>query len=78
MTITVSRVRDVAMLCLGTSGMYRELWIVPEPNLIRVSVCIGLLLGPAALLSWWSARATPPPSVPPSPGLESSSQSPSS
>lgn len=61
------------MLCLGTSGMYRELWIVEKPDLIRVTVCVGLLLGPAAMLSWWAARTSSP--VPPSQPSESSSPS---
>lgn len=77
MKITIGRLRDYAMLSLGTAGMARELFVVPEPNLVRVTVCVGLLLGPAAMLSWWSARTTPPPSAPPSPPLESSSRSPS-
>lgn len=63
------------MLCLGTAGMARELFIVNTPNMIRVTVSVGLLLGPAALLSWWSARTTPPASAPPTPPLESSSPS---
>lgn len=76
MKITIGRLRDVVMLCLGTGGMVRELYLVPTPNLLRVTVSVGLLLGPAALLAWWSARTMAPPSAPPSPLPESSSQSP--
>lgn len=74
----VSRVRDYIMLTLGAGGMVRELYLEPKPDLLRVTLSVCLLLGPAALLSWLSARTTPPPSAPPSPPLESSSPSSSS
>jgi len=54
--ITVPLLRDLAMLALGSAGMTRELFFVPEPNMVRVWVCIGLLLGPAALNSVWRMR----------------------
>lgn len=36
--------------------MTRELFFVVEPNMVRVWVSIGLLLGPAALNSVWRMR----------------------
>jgi hypothetical protein len=44
------------MLALGSVGMTWQLFFVPEPNMVRVWVCIGLLLGPAALNSAWRMR----------------------
>ena len=78
MRITVGRARDVVMLMLGAGGMVRELYVEDKPDLLRTTLSVCLLLGPAVLLSWLSARTTPPPNAPPSPPLESSSQSPSS
>ena len=77
MKITPGRVRDYAMLVLGTAVLARELFWVPaaQMNLFRVGLGVSLLLGPAALLSWLSARTTQVASVPPSPSPESSSQS---
>jgi len=46
------------MLGLGSGGMAKELFLVPTPNLVRVWVCIGLMLGPAVLEAWWRARNT--------------------
>lgn len=68
------------MLILGTGTLSRELFLVPaaEMNMLRVGLGVALLLGPAALLSWLSARTTASPSAPPSPSPESSSQSASS
>lgn len=66
------------MLALGAGGMVRELYLEPELDMRRVVLSVCLLLGPAVLFAWVSARATPPPSVPPSPPLESSSPSSSS
>jgi hypothetical protein len=62
------------MLGLGSAGMARELFIVQRPDIVRVWVCIGLLLGPAVLESWWRAR-NPLPDATPSPTASSSSQS---
>lgn len=65
------------MLGLGSGGMTRELFIVPEPNMVRVWVSIGLLLGPAALASVWRMR-NPLPELPgPTPTEPSPSSSPS-
>jgi hypothetical protein len=54
--ITVPLARDLVMLALGSGGMAQELFIAAEPNMIRVWVSIGLLLGPAALNSVWRMR----------------------
>lgn len=56
MKFSVPLLRDLVMLGLGSAGMTRELFFVPEPNMVRVWVGIGLLLGPAALNSVWRAR----------------------
>lgn len=60
MGITFPRVRDVVMLLLGAGGMVRDLYLIDSPNVERVWVEIGLLLGPAALNFAWRARNTPP------------------
>lgn len=78
MRITVPLLRDLAMLALGSGGMTRELFFVPTPDLTRVWVCIGLLLGPAALASVWRMRNPLPgdesmPAVSPSPSSPSPS-----
>jgi hypothetical protein len=72
--ISVPLLRDLAMLVLGSAGMTHELFLVPTPDMVRVWVCIGLLLGPAALNSAWRMRnplppepAAPTPVVSPSP-----------
>lgn len=85
MRITVPLLRDLVMLGLGSAGMTHELFFIQAPNMVRVWVCIGLLLGPAALNSVWRMRnplPEPPPTStstavgpPPSP---SPSQSPGS
>jgi hypothetical protein len=54
--ITVPLLRDLVMLVLGSAGMTHELFFVPTPDMVRVWVCIGLLLGPAALNSLWRLR----------------------
>jgi hypothetical protein len=80
--ISVPVARDIVMLALGSAGMTWQLFFVPEPNMVRVWVCIGLLLGPAALNSVWRIRnplpeqptptvSSPPPS--PSPSSQSGS-----
>jgi hypothetical protein len=48
------------MLGLGSTGMAKELFLVSQPNLVRVWVCIGLMLGPAMLEAWWRARNPTP------------------
>ena len=73
MKVTVPLLRDLVMLALGSGGMAHELFLVPTPDMIRVSVSIALLLGPAALNSWWLRRADPV-----TPTAVSSSPSPSS
>lgn len=65
MKISVPLLRDLAMLILGSAGMTHELFFVPEPNMVRVWVSIGLLLGPAALNSVWRARNPLPQELPP-------------
>jgi hypothetical protein len=40
--------------------MAKELFLVSQPNLVRVWVCIGLMLGPAMLEAWWRARNPTP------------------
>lgn len=54
--ITVPLLRDLVMLVLGSAGMAHELFLVHEPNMLRLSVSIGLLLGPTALYSVWRMR----------------------
>lgn len=76
MKITVPLARDVAMLALGSAGMAHELFLVAAPDMIRVWVCIGLLLGPAALASVWRAR-NPLPESTPTPTVVSPPSSPS-
>jgi hypothetical protein len=39
------------MLVLGSAGLTRELFLAGKPDLIRVWVSIGLVLGPAVLES---------------------------
>lgn len=56
MKLTVPLARDVVMLLLGSAGMTHELFLVDPPNMVRVWVSIGLLLGPAALNGWWLRR----------------------
>lgn len=77
MKISVPLLRDLAMLVLGSAGMAHELFLVPTPDMVRVWVCIGLLLGPATLNSVWRAR-NPLPLEPTTPGAAGSSPSPSS
>lgn len=64
MKISVPLLRDLVMLALGSGGMTQELFIAPAPNMVRVWVSIGLLLGPAALNSVWRMR-NPLPEVTP-------------
>lgn len=82
MKITVPLTRDVLTLALGSGGMVHELFLVDSPNMVRVSVSIGLLLGPAALYAAWRLRnPEPPPAMPSavgSPSSPSSSSSPGS
>lgn len=69
MKIQVPLLRDLVMLGLGSAGMTRELFFVPTPDMTRVWVCIGMLLGPAALASVWRMRnPLPEQSVPTSTG----------
>ena len=56
MKITVPLLRDLAMLGLGSAGMTHELFFIATPDMVRIWVCIGLLLGPAALNSVWRMR----------------------
>lgn len=64
------------MLVLGSLGMARELFLEPKPNLVRVGICMGLMLGPAAIWVWWRARnPESTPSEPGSPSPQSHSQS---
>jgi len=74
--ITVLLLRDVATLALGSGGMIHELFVVDQPNPVRVSVSIGLLLGPTALYAAWRLR-NPEPSTPTAAG-QPPSPSPSS
>lgn len=62
------------MLALGSGGMAQELFIAAEPNMVRVWVSIGLLLGPAALNSVWRMR-NPLPDTPTAGGLPPSPSS---
>lgn len=77
MKIEIPLWRDLAMLALGSAGMIHDLFLVAEPNMVRVWVCIGLLLGPAALNSVWRMR-NPLPEPPPTPTVGGPSPSPSS
>jgi hypothetical protein len=74
--ITVPLLRDLTTLALGSGGMVHELFLTPSPNMVRVSVSIGLLLGPAALYATWRLRNPEP--VTPSGGGSPSSPSSSS
>ena len=76
MRLTVPLLRDLVMLGLGSAGMAHELFFITEPNMVRVWVCIGLLLGPAALNSLWRMRNPLPEEKPTSTGV-GSPQSPS-
>jgi hypothetical protein len=79
--LTVPLTRDVLTLALGSGGMVHELFLVQSPNMVRVSVSIGLLLGPAALYAAWRLRNPEPQSTPNgagSPSSPSSSSSPGS
>ncbi len=78
MKLTVPLARDLVMLALGSGGMSQELFIAAEPNMVRVWVSIGLLLGPAALNSVWRMRnPLPEPPVTPTGVGPSPSPSPS-
>jgi hypothetical protein len=62
--LTVALLRDLVMLALGSAGMTRELFFAGELDMRRIWLCIGLLLGPAALNSVWrrqplSGESTP-------------------
>jgi len=72
--ITVPLLRDLVMLLLGSAGMTRELFFTEEPNMVRVWVCIGLLLGPAALNSVWRRQPLSGETTP-TDGLQSPSRS---
>jgi hypothetical protein len=77
--ISIPLLRDLAMLVLGSAGMTHELFLVPAPDMVRVWVCIGLLLGPATLNSVWRARnPLPQDSLPHTPTVGGPSPSPSS
>jgi hypothetical protein len=78
--ITVPLLRDLATLALGSGGMVHELFLVSHPDMLRVSVSIGLLLGPAALYATWRLRNPDPvtPNAGGSPSSPSSSSSPGS
>lgn len=65
------------MLGLGSGGMAQELFIADAPNMVRVWVSIGLLLGPAALNSVWRMR-NPLPEAPTAPTVVGPQPSPSS
>jgi hypothetical protein len=63
--LSVAVLRDLVMLALGSAGMARELFFAPQDlDMRRVGLCIGLLLGPAALHSLWRARQPLPDSTP--------------
>jgi hypothetical protein len=47
------------MLALGSAGMTRELFFAAELDMRRIWLCIGLLLGPAALHSLWRRQPLP-------------------
>ena len=77
MKISVPLARDVVMLVLGSAGMAHQLFLVPAPDMVRVWVCIGLLLGPAALNSVWRMRNPLPGESTPTPTGVSPPSSPS-
>lgn len=60
MKLTVPVVRDLVMLGLGSGGMVHELFMVPSPDPLRVTVSMLLLLGSATVNLAWFARNTPP------------------
>lgn len=80
MKITLLLVRDVVMLGLGAGGMCRELFLVPTPDMVRVTVSLLLLAGSAAVNTYWLARNTgrPMPTGEPPPSSPSVSSSPPS
>lgn len=75
-TQDLAMIKDLAMLALGSAGMTHELFLVDAPNMVRVWVSIGLLLGPAALASVWRVR-NPLPESPPTPTVAGSPRPPS-
>lgn len=75
MKLSVPLLRDLVMLALGSGGMTQELFIAAEPNMVRVWVSIGLLLGPAALNSVWRMRNPLPESTPTGAGQQPSPSS---
>lgn len=77
MKVSVPLLRDLVMLALGSGGMAQELFIAEQPNMVRVWVSIGLLLGPAALNSVWRMR-NPLPEAPITPTGAGPQPSPSS
>ena len=76
MRITVPLLRDLVFLALGSAGMVWQLFLVAELDMTKVWICIGLLLGPAALNSVWRMRNPLP--DPPTPTAVGPSSSPSS
>lgn len=82
MKLTVPLARDVVMLGLGGAGMVHELFLVPLPNMVRVTVSLILLGGNAALHTYWLARNSAPVAPTPTASLprpsDSSSSSPPS
>ncbi len=59
MRVTVPVLRDLVMLVLGSAGMTRGLFFVDKPDMLRVSLAIAMLLGPAALNSLWRRQPLP-------------------
>lgn len=75
MKLSVPLLRDLVMLALGSGGMAQELFIAETPNMVRVWVSIGLLLGPAALNSVWRMRNPLPEATPTAGGQQPSPSS---
>jgi hypothetical protein len=57
--ITVPLLRDLVMLVLGSAGMAQEMFVAPELDMKRVSLCLALLLGPAGVHTLLRMRNPP-------------------
>lgn len=75
MKLSVAVLRDLVMLALGSAGMGRELFFTADLDMRRVGLCIGLLLGPAALNSVWRRQPLLPEPTPTDGASRSSSRS---
>jgi hypothetical protein len=75
--LSVALLRDVVMLVLGSAGMAQEMFIAPELDMGRVSLCLALLLGPAGVHTLLRMRNPPSDQVTSTGGSPSLPRSPS-